>query len=285
MGLKLPCSPYRSLRTLDSGEVVWDRVYDIEPSCRRRTPGEAEKGPVPRFIVLLGDSTLFGEGLADNETVAAYLGRELRRRRVYNYAVPGAFPGELLDRARLIQRSELTEPRGTVYYFYADYHVLRNMGSFATADEWGAQKPYYSEAPDGRILRGRSFAAALPVRTFLLSRLRRSNIIRYLSLEVTPRDKDWRFELRLLEETRRAAEKFGADRFFVVFPPRRADTAARMIPLLEGAGIRYIDFSHWRNLPLTVGPWKIPKESHPTAEYNRVLARALAAAARRVDGD
>lgn len=277
--LGLPCRSYSSLRTLRSGEFIWKRDYTIDPFCRRRTPGEAAKTGAERFIVLLGDSAVFGEGLADDETVAAYLGARLPRQRVYNYAFTGAFPGEILERARLIRGfpKELKERRGTVYYFHTPYHVLRNMGALTVLNEFGTRRPLYREDGSGRIVRAGSFREARPSWTLAVRVLRRSNIVRYFSLELKPRDRDFRFACRIIQEAKRVCAGFGADRFFVVLPPSAVpDAYAAFIPYLEEAGIHYIHFSRWRGRRITRGPGRIPKDGHPTAEYNEVLGRALA---------
>jgi hypothetical protein len=241
---------------------------------------------VERFIVLLGDSAVFGEGLADDETVAAYLGARLPRQRVYNYAFTGAFPGELLERARLIRGfpEGLAEKRGTVYYFHSPYHVLRNMGGLTVLNEWGTRRPCYREDSSGRIVRAGTFREVRPIWTLIARVLRRSSIVRYLSLELKPKASDLRFACRLIQQTKEAAAAFGADRFFVVLPPssNRMDYAA-LIPYLEEAGIHYIHFSRWRGRRLTRGPSRIPKDGHPTAEYNEVLGRALAEVALSLD--
>jgi hypothetical protein len=79
------------------GETVFHRTYTIDGTGARATPGAAEAGDTYLFI---GDSFVFGEGLADDETLPAQFARGIgspdlgshgigSKGHVVNLAVPG----------------------------------------------------------------------------------------------------------------------------------------------------------------------------------------------------
>ena len=277
--LWLPRKSFRFSRRIKGGKIFWDLQCRIDEFYRRDTPGERTKPHAERFLLLLGDSFVFGDGVGQSETMAAYLGRELPWARAYNYGIGGLFPGELLERMRLIKGPpEIRESRGTVLYFFADSHIMRNMGSFTSVAGWGHGRPYYHVNPEGQIMAERYIEQARPVWTFMARLFTRSHIVRYYNLDwpVQPADSDWRFMLRLLEQIRDTTRRFGADRFYVVFYPGNARMSRAFIPYLEKADIPYIDISHWDMNRLIQGPAFIPGKGHPTAQTHRLLAGALA---------
>ncbi|HNW43199.1 MAG TPA: hypothetical protein PKI19_01750 [Elusimicrobiales bacterium] len=259
-----------------SGELIYDVKYVKDEFGRRVTPGE-ERKKAGRFLLLMGDSFIFGQGVAQNETLAAFLGGEMPHYRIYNYGVTGLMPGELLDWARAITGApELGEKSGTVLYFYDNRHISRNMGSFFDIGNWGAKKPYYFEDASGRIRTEGTQAETRPLRTLLAKLYARSAVFRYFRLDFPgkPRKADWLFEVKLLRQLREAARGFGADKFLVVLYPD--NPGEQLTPYLEEARIAYIDLSRWKMGDLTEGPPGIRGDGHPTPESNKVLAHALA---------
>jgi hypothetical protein len=77
-------------------ELVYRRTYTIEPSGARRTPGSKDTAGGPTYL-FIGDSYVFGEGLEDEQTVAARFAAGLRTpARVVNLGVLGYSPAHLV---------------------------------------------------------------------------------------------------------------------------------------------------------------------------------------------
>ncbi len=75
-------------------ELVYRRTYTIDATGARLTPGSRDSGPTYLFI---GDSYMFGEGLADNETLPSRFATRLRAgAHVVNLGVLGHSPGHLV---------------------------------------------------------------------------------------------------------------------------------------------------------------------------------------------
>ena len=274
--LRLPRSSWKSLKKIGD-KVIWDATYTIDRFYRRETPGESQKKGADRFLLLFGDSCIFGAGVDQDQTLAAALGKRLPRHRVYNYGILGLFPGEMLERIRLIPGPpEILGRKGTLLYFYFGYHIRRNMGTLSTLNR-NRGKPYYFENKKGEIVAERTLSQQRPFWTFLAGLV--PNIIEYFNIDwpTQPSDADFRFQTKLLQQLQENSRRLGCDRFYVVlYPHFAAEQYRSFIPYLERANIRYIDFSHWNMSSLTHGPAWIPYDDHPTAETNQILAQALA---------
>ena len=274
----LPHKSFRFVRRVKGGKVIWDVPCRIDEFGRRDTPGEREKVRAERFVLLLGDSFVLGDCVGQDETMAATLGRALAWARVYNYGVSGLFPGELLERMRLIKGPpEIRESKGTALFFLSDAVIRRNMYSLASVGGWGYSRPYYHENERGEIVADQYTKDARPVWTFLAKLFVRSRVMRYLNLDfpLHPADPDLRFMAKMIAQLRDETRRFGADQFYVVIYPG-SSLGRTCVPYLEKADIAYIDLACWDLFSLTRGPAFIPGEGHPTPETHRLLAEALA---------
>jgi hypothetical protein len=281
---KLPTKNYRSVRKLtDSKEVVWDVKYQIEHNYRRRlTPGEIAKNPkmVDRGFIILGDSQIFGEGLNDDETLAAQLGKKVPQVRFYNYAIPGLFPGEALDRIRLIKGSgpnqEIQETKNTLVYFYSHYHIYRSIATLNQIAFWGYYKPYYFKNEHGDIVQNETIKKALPIRSWFADIFAGLALTQHYRLTwPSLTDDDWYFFVDLLKQIHQNSLRLGVDKFYVILYPDNNPLSIALIKFLEHEKIPYISYAHWKIQQLTEKPTIIPNESHANTEFNRLFAQTL----------
>lgn len=280
----LTTKSYRSIRKISAtNEPVWDVYYEFDEEFRRRkTPLENIKKSkdVYRGFIMLGDSRVFGEGLNDNETLAAQLGQKIKNVRFYNYAIPGLFPGEALDRLRLINGAgpgqEIQENKNTLIYFYSPYHIYRSVAALNQIAFWGYKKPYYHKNEKGEIVQKETIKSAMPIRSWFADIFSSKKIARYYRLNwPSITDQDWEFFIDLMKQIKQNGERLKVDKFYVIIYPDYDPTIIDFIRHLEKARIPYISYAHWRIDQLTNGITAIPNEGHPTAEYNRILAQAL----------
>ena len=278
--LRIHRSNYRSIGyNIESQREIWNTEVLIDRFGRRLLPGE-EKKQASRFLLMLGDSFTFGAGVKSEETYAGRLANALPNYRVYNYGIPGLFPGELLERLRLIQprSAELPEHSGIALYFFAGYQLYRNMGNLSILGSWGGNHPFYHVTANGEIRAEKTFAEEFPWRVFFARLLARSNLISYFQLVPfsEPSESDWKFQVELIRQLRGRAADLGVEKFFVVLPPDSSEIFGREASdHFERAGIPYIDFSSWDLDNLTPEQAYISYDGHFTAEGHRVFAQAL----------
>jgi hypothetical protein len=269
---------HRSIARTQTGQTVYDVRYRIDPFRRRVVPDQGEDGR-KRFLVLLGCSWTFGEGLEDDETLPYRVSREAGSFRVYNYSMHGYGPGDLLLRLRSTPiADELTERRGRAAYVYIDAHLDRVIGPMSLVSTWGSRKPYFDETADGELRWLGDFESGRKWTTVLYRWLWGSSLVQNFGIEFPPwvQERTLRLFARLVDEMRhelRSATEL--EDFHVVFLPGTR-TARMLIPYLEERGIRYVNYDRWDLGLLTKEQLYITYDAHPTAAYHRAFAKHLA---------
>jgi hypothetical protein len=276
IGFLIPVAPFEG-RLARGSRLIYDAQYTLDKKWARRVVPDQGQKQAARFLIFVGCSYTFGEGLTDNQTLPYYTGKLLPRTRSYNYAFPGASTGEAWLRLRKIELGqEIPESTGTVAYIFIDDHVARTLGKMSVIGNWGPFKAHFFLAPNGSVQTDGTFEDAQPVRTWFFQQLYKSNIVRNFHLDFPwTSESDWKLYNTILKNMRDEAKRLNSERFVVIFYPHSI-LSTKIIPLLEKDGISYIDYSHWRLEDLTQGPAGIPGDGHPTAEANQILAQSVA---------
>ncbi|OQY36439.1 MAG: hypothetical protein B6243_03195 [Anaerolineaceae bacterium 4572_5.2] len=104
--IPVPNTRVNSIKKLGD-DLIYDVEYSIDQYSRREVPGlefrvsgseTSNTKPETRnqFILFFGGSFIFGEGLNDDETLPAHVGRLAPRYRPYNYGLSGYGPQQML---------------------------------------------------------------------------------------------------------------------------------------------------------------------------------------------
>ena len=124
--------PVRRHRKRVAGQVIYNVTYTVDELNRRIIPYEPPAG-AEQFALFSGGSNTFGEGLNDDETIPALLQRAQLTHRVYNYAVRGYGPHQMLRKFETGKlRREIRERTGIAFYQYFDVHIGRVLGTLQT---------------------------------------------------------------------------------------------------------------------------------------------------------
>lgn len=273
----IPIGKVRAKATFKD-EIIFDVNYNIDKFGRRVTPGEEQKKSAERFFMLVGDSQVFGEGIGDDETLSYFLGKQNSSVRVYNYGLSALMPGQTLDWMRKINgETEISEKRGTILYFWADYHILRNIPTLSRMGSlWF--RPFYFEREDGEIVAEKTVQEVWPIWTLIAKIYSESALLNAFGVDwpKKPRPKDYEFAAKLISQIKREGIRLGADQFYVVFYPLNAiEYWQEFIPYLEKASIHYIDYGDLPLWNMVQGLPVIPFDGHSTAEANEVFAREI----------
>ncbi|HUP56623.1 MAG TPA: hypothetical protein VM598_04165, partial [Bdellovibrionota bacterium] len=194
---------FRSVVRTASGQTIYDVTYSIDGFRRRIVPRSSQSRE--RFLLLLGCSWTFGEGVEDDEALPSRVSELAPNHRVYNYGIPGGAPTDLLVRLRNSKISdELPEPRGSAAYMYFDDHLARVLGPMSLVSTWGGWKPYFEEAPGGKLEWKGSFESGRPRTTGLYRLLWKSRLLQRFDIDLPPwmTDSQLRFFARLVAELR-----------------------------------------------------------------------------------
>ena len=260
------------------GQLLFDVRYSTDEHGRRSTPVQGGKR-TRRFMLFFGCSFTFGEGVGDDETLPSRVSKLAPDYMVYNYGVGGYGPQYMPMK---LASSELPNELlgggdGIFVYTFIDHHIPRVIG-WMSIMEYGSSLPYYQLDEKGQLARRGSFMSGRPVVTDLYLAMWKSQLVRYVtSLLRLPRirDQDVMLTAKLIEESRNIfRERFQSERFYVLFYPHDANfTAGRLIPYLQKAGIKYLDYSNLTDPDMID---KIPQDPHPSARSYRAVAAKLA---------
>jgi hypothetical protein len=258
-----------------NGEVSYDISYTIDQHGRRVTP-QSRSYHKDLFALFFGCSYTFGVGVEDNQTLPFYFSQHAARHRVYNYGFGGYGPHQMLAQLeREDFRSEIKENSGIGVYTFIDHHVHRANGTSDSVWGLGWEGPFYTLDGSGQLVRHGSFRSGRPVQSLLNYSVSQSYVVKYFNASI-PIINEAHFELtaRIVEKARDTFRaKFGSDEFYVLLFPRTQE-ARRIIPRLEKAHVKYLDYSglfqdRWKQ-------FKIPGDGHPTPDAYRIVAAKLA---------
>ncbi len=259
------------------GEVAYACRYTIDTANRRVTPVSATAGR-DRFALFFGGSFTFGEGVEDNETLPAQFGRHATGYRPYNYGYVGYGPQNLymhLQRPELAE--EITESSGVAVFTYIDDHMKRAVGAMRTTTGWGRRLPYLQLEPDGLRFHG-TFEQGRPGLQRFYELLSWSPALRYLRVD-TPRcdaPKDYDLVTAIFRASHARLQVLFPDAELYVLMYPHMQSAAALIPRLEAAGVRVLDYTRAFDDPAVQSLPLFLADGHPAPAAYRVLGARLA---------
>lgn len=261
-------------------EPVYRQTYTIEPSGARRTPGSVKAA---RTFLFIGDSYVFGEGLGDEQTVAARFAAGLREpANVVNLGVVGYSPAHLVRAIESGLYDRYVEGKvAAVVTWITRIHLPRLTGDGG----WLGSSPRYELDAQGKARFTGSFneyrwthpAAGLEYlgRTYLASvaRATRGDLERaqaplYLALLAELRDKvraRYNAPLVMIYDWPEAIGEGLDDPHYV---PWFKDIQALGTPMVSVRGIMGPSMAGWN-------AWVIPHDNHPNARLTDALAKEL----------
>ena len=255
-------------------EVIYELFYALDDKRRRITPLEQAISR-DKFILFFGGSFTFGDGVANDETLPAYIGHFTDEYTPYNYGVSGYGTQQMLAKLQRDDiRQEIEGESGIAIYTFICPHVGRVIGSALVHNTWGKSMPYYTlDSEDNLVHRG-NFVSGRPFLSILYPTLGISQVAKYFNLNL-PRINDSHYQLtaKVIEESGNLLkEKVGVDDLYVLFYPK-SNCSTLLIPHLETAGIPYLDYSNLLNGNHKEGLWQ--PDGHPTSKAYKLVAKKL----------
>jgi len=262
------------------GSTLYDVEYDIDENGRRITPFEHPERR-DRFLLFFGCSFAFGEGVSAEQTLPAFVARAAPRYVPYNYAFHGYGPNQLVAKLESgTLRQEIREREGTLVYVLIGAHVSRAIGSMVIHTRWAHDAPYYALDTAGQPVRRGTFTTGRPVLALGYALLGRSNVLRFLQLDVPPVITQHHIALTAGLLARSAAlfrQSFGPERFVVVVHPEHwpSEVSARLAKALSEEGVEVLDYAQLFGADRQ--GYFFPEDRHPTARAHKAVAARLVA--------
>jgi len=228
----------------DTDEIVLNATYTIDQFNRRITPLKYNS-PNENYIMFLGGSYTFGEGVEDDETLPFYLGRMIDNYSIYNYGLPGSGPFDMLAKIQHIDfKQEIKEKQGLAIYTMFDDHVHRIIGSM-TVMSWQTSGAYYKKNTQGQLVRKGTFHSGRPMITFIYKFLSKSLLLQKLGITfpLRMRDKHFKLTAEVLHQMKNELQKTYPGIKFIVLLYPNTEYSKFLISHFEQYGIDYLDYT------------------------------------------
>jgi hypothetical protein len=276
---------FTAKKVASNGDVLYDTIFTIGPDGFRVTPQYDAKQS--HRINFLGDSFTFGEGVADNQTMAYYVGDLINKQsgsklsplQVKNYGIHGWG----IHQSLAILQSKLDSRANIDFVLTAPWHASRA----ACADFFTLGSPKYKLEDSGLVKRDgycRSFGwveHSPKALRGLITSSKVFNLIQDSLLVINDQDKQIQLYLGVLRTIQHEAKQRG-EQLLVGFI--KADDAwfvgsynnEKILAALKSMGINVIDMTLADKNELLDSNYYIHElDKHPTGAANLVRARLL----------
>lgn len=161
------------------GKKIYQVSYHTDAFGRRHTPASGQDLASP-FALFFGCSFIWGEGVADDETIPFYFAQERPDFVAYNYGIRGAGPHVLLSMMKASKLEEqIGQKKGLGIYYYVTGHLNRAIGA-AQEMLYSRDAPYYFLDEQGELKEGGTFLEGRPFLTRLFWLISKSGLLRKL---------------------------------------------------------------------------------------------------------
>jgi hypothetical protein len=267
-------------------KTVFHQTYTIEPSGARATPGSAPHGPTYLFI---GDSFIFGEGLADSETLPSQFAQGLRSKaHVVNLGVLGYGPNHLVRavEAGLYDSHVVGKVEAVITWIIPD-QLPRVTGDGG----WLTMSPRYTLESDGRVRHTGSFLESRLTNPLAGAAYLARSRVGWIARAVRPsleREQTDLYVALLARLKELVQDRFGAPLVLIYQWPDEMVEGANdldLIPTFHAiqalgmpmVSVRQIIGQRPENWHL----YAIPHDGHPNARLDALVAKALLKALER----
>lgn len=256
--------------------LAYDYVLRTDQFARRlvRPAQVSDQESTNRFLIWLGGSFMFGEGLPDEQTLDYQVSQRLATYRSYNYAVPGYGLANVLAQVESTPfKDQVPERRGVVLYLFPGFHVDRMVGGLQSID-WIGLIPHFRRERN-QLVRDGFLQVKHPIRTWL-KRFYNKTFLRQkfqLSWPFHITAEDIQMACVAIAQVRdRVTAHFESADFYLVLHPvtEQVDVTA----CLAQYSIPTIDLRQ-AYVGIPDNELKIPFDGHPSAKANQLLAEKI----------
>ncbi|MDG1262658.1 MAG: hypothetical protein P8H59_05665 [Flavobacteriales bacterium] len=268
---------YHKEKTVD-GKLIFSSDATIDSRSLRITPGKHEDRN--QHALFFGCSICFGEGLADDETLAYQFQEQSDSHNGYNFAFSSYGANHMLARMQYEPLSNIvTEKEGVAFYIFFWDHLYRTLGSMERYTDFAMTGPYFT-MEDDQLVRRKSFRDGRYAISKFYELVYQTNIVKKFKIGIPLGLNEGHYDLFteiVLEAKKNYQNEFGGQPFyFVNYPSYKAYEDEQMEQLkaaLTSKGIDVIDFDEF----LTYGPQYSfgPEDAHPNAGTHEILSEEL----------
>ena len=261
--------------------VVYNVEYKINSNKRREVENQQAKLKANRFVLSLGDSFTFGEGVTSGEDYPSQLAKKLSPDYlVYNFGKPGYGPNDLLFRLQtnLETFRDINQNEGIAIWYFIAAQLERTACGFrcllSRRNHYIWDKPRYGLVDNKPVFLGK-FDQTIPFWQQLLPIIAESEALKFgiNHLTVNYSENEYKNFVAMLREIKTILEQSKNLKKFYFLNTENFDLDPQLYSLLQQAGIEVLDFSHVPKLKFEES--RILYDWHPNAAYYWLVAEML----------
>lgn len=176
-------STTKSTVKFKDGSIVFDVTYSIDSYSHRTIPDQ-DKQSRNKFLLVFGDSRIFGVGVNDNETLPYFLSKFISDYHIYNYSIPnfGIENAYMLMQHNDIS-NEISETEGSALIFFNFSQVLYLIGSMDYVTSSGEQFSHLCLNEKNEFEVYRNYKSKHPWKFLLYKILSKSNMVKFFRID------------------------------------------------------------------------------------------------------
>ncbi len=280
---KMPADLRVKLRLTPPNEnvLVYDVEYSINAFGRRKVTNQSQKLNAHRYLLALGDSYTFGQGVTSGMDYPSQLAKKLSDNYfVYNFGKPGFAPNDLLFRFQngIESLDEITQEEGVAVWYFIEAHLERFICGFYcyhhSFDLYVSAKPKYRMIENELKYVGNLADTMTSIDKFLYysAQIKTLQFAENL-LFADYADVDLRAFVESLKKVKAYLEEKKNLKKFYFLHSHNFHQQNRITQLLNEAGIDVINAS---DLPIkNLQDMKIPFDGHPSSDYYWLISEVV----------
>lgn len=149
------------LHTKKAGnEIIYDTKYTVGDYGLRIIPDFYLNIKAVDHLIIAGDSNVFSEGTSDQESLSAWLSRDLKNFHLYNFGHRGGGPHNTLSLMENYPFEKMIkESRGVFLYDFFTPHLFERVIGSKNYTAWDhGSGPYYDLNDEGKLIRRGKFS-------------------------------------------------------------------------------------------------------------------------------
>lgn len=252
--------------------VAYNVEYKININKRREVENQQTKTKASRFVLSLGDSYTFGEGVTTGEDYPSLLAKKLGPDfMVYNFGKPGYGPNDLLFRLQTNLESikDINQNDGVVIWYFISAQLERTACGFrcflSRNNYYISEKPRYELVDNKPVYLGK-FNQTMPYWQQFLPIIVKSEALKFGFNNVAAEynDTEYKTFVAMIKEIKTIVEQTkNLQKFY--FVNTESFEHEPMYEMLKQAGIEVLDFSLVPKPKFEES--RIPYDWHPNATY------------------
>lgn len=261
--------------------VVYNVEYKINKHKRREVENQQTKTNARQFVLSLGDSFTFGEGVTTGEDYPSQLAKKLSPDyMVYNFGKPGYGPNDLLFRlqSNVETFNDVKQKEGIAIWYFVYAQLERTACGFrcflSRNNYYISDKPRYELVGNKPVYLGK-FDQTMPLWQHLLPIVAESEALKFgiNHFAVDYSENEYKTFVALLKEIKAILEKSKDLRKFYFLNTDDYELDPILYDLLKEAGIETLDLSQVPKPAFKDS--RIPYDWHPTATYYWFITEVL----------